>query len=111
MLSFDEYQNLTARTAIYPGQKETIGLCYVGLGLGEVGEIQGKIKKVLRDDNGIVTPEKQKQLAAEIGDALWYISQLCTELHLDLDGVAQGNLEKLADRQNRGVLKGEGDTR
>jgi hypothetical protein len=46
MTTFTEYQYRTAETAIYPGAGDptsVIGLAYVGLGLGEAGELQGKI--------------------------------------------------------------------
>lgn len=110
-LSFNEYQQGTSRTAIYPGQGEVIGLAYVGLGLGEAGEVQGKIKKVLRDDEGVVTEEKRQDIAKELGDMLWYISQTATELGVPLGEIAQANLDKLSSRQERGTLKGSGDNR
>lgn len=111
MTTFNEYQAQTSSTAIYPGQGETIGLLYCGLGLGEAGEIQGKIKKVLRDDSGNLTQEKREAIAAELGDLLWYASQLATELGVSLNTVAQQNLDKLADRKARDVLQGSGDER
>ena len=111
MLSFDEYQNSTADTAIYPGQGQLIGLLYVGLGLGEAGEVQGKIKKVLRDGGGVITPERQAVIAKELGDVMWYVSQTATELGLKLGDIAGANLSKLASRQERGVLGGDGDNR
>ncbi len=42
---------------------------------------------------------------------LWYVAQLATELELDLEQIAQGNLDKLLSRQQRGVLSGSGDDR
>ena len=83
----------------------------VGLGLGEAGEVQGKIKKLLRDDNGAISDEKRLAIAAELGDLLWYVAQACNELDVRLCDVARLNLAKLADRQERGVLQGSGDTR
>lgn len=110
-MEFNEYQRRTAETAVYPGQGSLMGILYTALGLGEVGEIQGKIKKILRDSNGIVTEETRQKIAAEIGDANWYLSQLCTELRLNLDEVVAANLAKLADRKARGVIQGSGDAR
>jgi NTP pyrophosphatase (non-canonical NTP hydrolase) len=110
-LAFEEYQRRTAETAIYPGQGGILGLAYVGLGLGESGEVQGKIKKILRDDNGEVTEAKRLALAKELGDMLWYVSQTATELGLSLEEVASANLAKLASRKERGVLQGDGDER
>jgi NTP pyrophosphatase (non-canonical NTP hydrolase) len=50
-------------------------------------------------------------MAKELGDVLWYVAQLSTELELDLDEIAQQNLDKLLSRQRRGVLAGSGDER
>lgn len=111
MVDFVEYQARTADTAIYPGQGQIMGLAYVGLGLGESGEVQGKIKKIMRDDNGVVTDEKRAAIAKELGDQLWYLSQTATELGLSLEQIAADNLAKLASRQERGVLSGDGDER
>ncbi|MCV0439795.1 MAG: nucleoside triphosphate pyrophosphohydrolase family protein [Hydrogenophaga sp.] len=111
MVDFVEYQTRTADTAIYPGQGQIMGLAYVGLGLGESGEVQGKIKKVLRDDGGVISDEKRAAIAKELGDMLWYVSQTATELGLSLEQVAADNLAKLASRQERGVIGGDGDER
>ena len=111
ILSFDEYQQRTALTAIYPGQGSIEGLLYTGLGLGEAGEIQGKIKKIMRDDNNHVTDDKRIAIAKELGDLLWYVSQTSTELGLSLEQIAIDNLAKLVSRQERGVLQGNGDDR
>lgn len=110
-LSFDDYQAGTARTAIYPGRGEIGGVLYTALGLGEAGEVQNKVKKILRDDNSVITPERRDAIAQELGGNLWYISQLATELGLSLSDIAQQNLDILASRQQRGVIQGEGDER
>jgi NTP pyrophosphatase (non-canonical NTP hydrolase) len=111
-LSFTEYQVITASTAIYPGQGTSLGLSYVTLGLvGEAGEIANKVKKVLRDDGGIVSEEKREAVLAELGDVLWYLARLADELDSSLEQSASENISKLLDRQTRGVLGGSGDTR
>jgi len=85
---------------------------YVALGLaGEVGEVCNKIKKVIRDDRGIVTPLVQTQLAAELGDCFWYLARLTDELKLKSDVILQNNMDKLNSRKARGKLKGSGDVR
>lgn len=114
-MTFSEYQKLTARTALYkkiPVLKK-IGACfYTVLGLaGEAGEVAEKVKKMLRDDNGIITREFKEDLTKELGDVLWYVSQTASEFKLDLDKIASGNIEKLFSRKKRGALRGRGDNR
>jgi NTP pyrophosphatase (non-canonical NTP hydrolase) len=112
-MDFNEYQEFTHSTAIYPesGTGSAIALAYVGLGLGESGEIQGKIKKILRDDGSQLTDEKREALAAEAGDLLYYLARLGVELGVDLYTIAQGNVDKLTSRKDRGVIGGSGDNR
>lgn len=112
-LGFSEYQLATASTAVYPevGTGSMLALAYVGLGLGEAGEVQGKIKKILRDDAGVLTEEKRKTIRKELGDLLWYVARTADEIGESLEVIALENLEKLADRSDRGVLGGSGDDR
>lgn len=109
-MELSEYQRLSRRTALYP--RGQMGLAYPTLGLtGEAGEVAEHVKKSIRDDGGAVTDERRGALSKELGDVLWYLAQLATELELDLDEVAQANLDKLLSRQQRGVLSGSGDDR
>jgi NTP pyrophosphatase (non-canonical NTP hydrolase) len=104
-----EYQKLSRRTAAYPREA---WLAYPALGLaGEAGEVAEHAKKAIRDDGGQVTEERRAAMAKELGDVLWYVAQLASELQLDLDEIAQANLDKLLSRQQRGVLSGDGDDR
>jgi NTP pyrophosphatase (non-canonical NTP hydrolase) len=105
-----EYQELSRRTATYPDAGDNI--VYPTLGLaGEAGEVAEKVKKLLRDDDGVMSRERREALAGELGDVLWYVAQVATEAGLDLEEIAQGNLDKLLSRQQRGVLSGSGDSR
>lgn len=111
-MNFKEYQKKSRKTAVYPKSKYCDGIFYPTLGLsGEAGEVAEKVKKVLRDDNGVVTKEKKEELKKELGDVLWYVSQIATDLKLSLDDIAKTNLEKLSSRLKRGKLKGSGDNR
>jgi NTP pyrophosphatase (non-canonical NTP hydrolase) len=104
-----EYQSASRRTAEYPREA---WLSYPALGLaGEAGEVAEHAKKAIRDDGGTVTDERRAAMVKELGDVLWYTAQLATELGLDLDAIAQANLDKLRSRQRRGVLSGSGDER
>lgn len=108
-MELSEYQRLSRRTAEYPREQ---WLAYPALGLaGEAGEVAEHAKKAIRDDGGTVSEERRAAMAKELGDVLWYVAQLASELELDLDEIASQNLEKLRSRQRRGVLSGSGDDR
>lgn len=110
MQNFGGYQLEATKLAIYPNQGDN--LPYVVLGLcGEAGEIADKVKKILRDDDGKLSYEKREALLAELGDVLWYVSQIAQELGEELGDVAERNLKKLWDRRDRNQLGGSGDTR
>ena len=79
--------------------------------VGEAGEVAEKIKKILRDQDGIATDENKKELAKELGDVLWYINSVGMYLGYDLESIAQMNLDKVLSRKARNVTKGSGDNR
>jgi NTP pyrophosphatase (non-canonical NTP hydrolase) len=109
-MDFNEYQQRAKTTAVYPnvGYNPT----YPALGLaGEVGEVCEQVKKMYRDDRGWITDERREALTREMGDVLWYLSTLATELNISLDYIAKQNLEKLAARKEKGVLHGSGSDR
>ncbi|MBU2028349.1 nucleoside triphosphate pyrophosphohydrolase family protein, partial [Patescibacteria group bacterium] len=98
------------KTAIYP--KIGKSFVYPALGLGdEAGEVLGKIKKIFRDKKGIVGNEEKEEIKKELGDVLWYLAQLATELNLSLDNIAKCNIKKLTSRLKRKTLHGDGDNR
>jgi NTP pyrophosphatase (non-canonical NTP hydrolase) len=105
-----DYQRLSRRTATYPGAGDNI--VYPTLGLaGEAGEVAEKVKKLLRDDGGVLSDERRAALGAELGDVLGYVAHVATEAGQELEEIAQANLDKLLSRQQRGVLSGSGDSR
>ncbi|MGA9313889.1 MAG: nucleoside triphosphate pyrophosphohydrolase family protein [Solirubrobacteraceae bacterium] len=108
-MDLSEYQRESRRTAEYPREA---WLAYPALGLaGEAGEVAEHAKKAIRDDAGKVSDERCAAMSKELGDVLWYVAQLASELDLSLDDIAKQNLEKLFSRQARGVLSGSGDDR
>jgi len=109
-MDFKEYQKKAWETAIYPNRGKNIYYPALGVG-GESGEVLEKIKKILRDENSIISDEKKEEIIKEIGDLLWYIAALSTELGLDLDAIAQKNISKLSSRKERNQLHGSGDNR
>lgn len=109
-MDFSEYQQKARHTAKYPVIGD--GVIYPTLGLtNEAGEVAGKIKKVFRDKAGVISSSDRDALKAELGDVLWYLAQVATELGLSLDDIAENNIAKLLDRQARGKIHGEGDDR
>jgi NTP pyrophosphatase (non-canonical NTP hydrolase) len=121
--TFSEYQKEAIFSKIsldrflekYPNLPEDIillmRLTYDGLGLGEAGEVQGKIKKIIRDDGGKITKEHVEAIKGELSDILWYIASMCDTLGIKMEDVATYNIEKLKSRRDRGVLHGSGDNR
>ncbi len=109
-MTFEEYQKESRKTAIYPNIGDNF--VYPTLGLsGESGEVSEKIKKIIRDKGGIVDDVTKKEIAKELGDVLWYLSQIASELGISLEDVANGNLEKLKSRFERDKISGSGDNR
>lgn len=108
--TFTDYQNESKKTAIYPSLGHPVVYPTLGL-MGEAGEIAEKVKKIFRDKDGEISDEDHDLLKKEIGDVLWYLSQVATELEIQLEDVATHNIEKLKSRADRGKLKGDGDTR
>jgi NTP pyrophosphatase (non-canonical NTP hydrolase) len=136
-MDFNEYQKKARETAIYPDKGSN--LIYPALKLaGEAGEVAEKIGKLMRDRGykpgaapWTLTPyyepcpitftegdlpsqvviEIEEDLIKELGDVLWYIAALASEMNLSLGWIARKNLEKLADRAKRNVLGGSGDNR
>lgn len=108
-ISLDKFMELHPDTPA--DVKLLLALTYDGLGMGEAGETQGKIKKIIRDAGGIITVENIIEIKKELGDQLWYIASMCDTLGLKMEDVASGNIEKLQGRRDRGTLHGSGDNR
>ena len=107
---WQRYQQEATKTALHVNTDHPV--VYPTLGLAnEAGEVAGKIKKIFRDKKGKFTTEDLTALKYELGDVLWYLSQVCTALDLDLGDVAEANLKKLFSRKARGKLQGDGDKR
>lgn len=123
-LTAKKYQAATAKFAVFP---KNFALEYLTLGLAsEAGEVAGKAKKIIRGDYtevGDVAAEGEQQLLrvdieafhsdllAEIGDVLWYVSELCTLTGTTMEHVMAQNIVKLTNRLKNDQLKGSGDNR
>jgi NTP pyrophosphatase (non-canonical NTP hydrolase) len=109
-MTFNDYQKESKKTAVYPNIGDNY--VYPTLGLaGESGEVAEKIKKVIRDKEGVINEEDREEIAKELGDVLWYIAQIASELKLDFDVIARKNIDKLLSRLERGKIQGNGDNR
>jgi NTP pyrophosphatase (non-canonical NTP hydrolase) len=107
--TFALYQECAKETAIYD---ESLDVLYPALGLaGEAGEVANKVKKIYRDCGGAVNGKQMVAIAKELGDVLWYVAALCTDLGINMGTVARQNLEMLRDRADRDKLQGSGDDR
>ncbi len=130
-MHLDDYQQKASGTAIYadairellePIREEhgelyeqltlLLRISYTALGLaGEAGEFANKVKKLIRDHDGLLLDSSLDSLAEELGGNLWYNSQSAREIGRNLDGIGRRNLEILADRAERGKIQGSGDNR
>ena len=120
-MTLKEYQE-KAMTTCMPSS-ENFSYMFLNL-VGEVGEFASKVAKHIRKGNAHIygssdlyfndfpeQSEQEKELKKEAGDILWQLSGLCTVMGWSLEDVAQMNLDKLASRNQRGVIDGNGDNR
>ncbi len=108
--NFDTYQKESRRTWNVIAMDHSIVYPTLGL-VNEAGEVAGKIKKIFRDKEGLIGDDDREALKKELGDVLWYLTQICTELDITLQEVAEANLVKLLSRLERGKIRGDGDDR
>ena len=102
-LTFNDYQKTARETAIYKD-----GIFYPVLGLcGESGEVADKIKKIYRDNNGIISEDNKEQLVKEMGDVLWYLTAVAAIKGFTLEDIWQHNVENLEARREAGIKGNE----
>ena len=109
-MEMNSYQEAARKTAAYPD----VGCnpIYPTLGLtGEAGEVADKVKKVIRVRQVVFDADTREAIKLDLGDVLWYVAQLASELGYDLEQVADANLQKLSSRASRGRIGGSGDQR
>lgn len=99
-MKFEDYQSEASQTALYPRRMSNLEYPTLGLA-GEAGEVANIVKKIQRDNDGVITDEIRAKLMDELGDVLWYISACADELGLTLNEIAEFNVNKLAKRHNR----------
>jgi NTP pyrophosphatase (non-canonical NTP hydrolase) len=109
-MEFNDYQMLARETAIYPNLGGNITYPVLGL-CGESGEVAEKVKKIIRDKEGIWNDDDKVAIKKELGDVLWYIANVAWEFGLTMNDIALTNIDKLNERKNKGKLHGSGDNR
>lgn len=83
-----------------------------GLSLaGAAGNVCDRVKKMFRDDGGTLTDTRRIAIAAGLGQVLRCVSLMATNLDESLERIAEVNIEKLASRNRRGTVTGDGDNR
>lgn len=113
-MKFDDYQKQTEEFDFFEAtcNLKSPGFMEKVLGLaGEAGETADKVKKIIRDKEGVASDDDKTAIIKELGDTLWYIAGISRYLGVPLSEVAKGNISKLADRKSRNKLHGEGDER
>ena len=103
IMNLNEYQQQAKETAIYP---KDVAASYLALGVaGEAGEVAEEVKKCLRrgylSDGSDFPDDRLKNLYEELGDVLWYVANLCSELDFRLEDVAKFNIDKLKERHSK----------
>jgi len=111
LVTFEAYQAKAQATALPPPDEIPALFWWASAVNGEAGELLEKVKKVYRDHKGETTPDMYQKIVKEMGDVLWYLSAVASALNIKLSDVAGYNLAKLQDREQRGVIQGEGDNR
>lgn len=121
-MTLNEYQDKAMTTCM--DSCDNFAYMFINL-VGEIGEFASKVAKHIRkekamiDSNALITErginflskDEIYDLKAEAGDCLWQLAGLCKVMGWTLEEVAQENLDKLASRQKRHVIDGEGDNR
>jgi NTP pyrophosphatase (non-canonical NTP hydrolase) len=96
--AFTFYQRSAAKTARaeYSFDDPRYGrIAIASMGLaGETGELVDMLKKWIGHGHELSLTEVEK----ELGDILWYISEIATTLDLRLDQIAAKNMDKLVAR-------------
>lgn len=107
-MELNKYQQLAVEKSFFTGD----GVVYCTLGLtGESGEVADHVKKMLRDEDGKMSLERKELIVKELGDVLWYLANLADSINVDLETVANTNIEKIQSRLERGTQRGSGDNR
>jgi len=95
-MDFNQFQVLAKKTdqrESTEGVESLIPL--LGL-IGEIGSVTSEYKKRIRD--GKDYKDYKQKLSEEIGDVLWYVATICSDMNIDLDEAAKNNISKTKER-------------
>lgn len=93
-MKISEYQEFCAR-AVLPATLEREPIVGFALGLaGESGEVVDDIKKKYYHGRTI----DPNHTIEELGDVMWYVANIATQLGITLDEVIERNVDKLCTR-------------
>ena len=124
-MTLPRYREMTENAAIYRQSVQEIladpnpetlpkilKVLYATTGLaGEAGEVCNKVKKILRDNKGVIDEEVKHRVLGELGGVAWYLDALSYEFGLTLEEVLAYNYDQIVSRKERGKLQGDGDDR
>lgn len=79
--------------------------------VAQTSGMAGVLKKSIRDNDGFLSSAGQDRIVENLHHTLWLLVDLCRRFETTHTAVMSKNLDKLADRKARGVLKGSGDNR
>lgn len=90
-MDIKEYQQF-AHKGILPASEGKNLLVGFALGLaGESGEVCDAIKKKIYHGRDVSI----EHIKEELGDVMWYVANLCTELNCSIDEIIEQNVRKL----------------
>lgn len=97
-MNFNEYQKAAMRTlGGINDMQDQLNLGALGIS-GEAGEVTDYIKKVLFHGHEL----DRDKLAKELGDVLWYVALLSEAIGINMETIAETNVEKLRKRYPEG---------
>ncbi|WP_220750907.1 nucleoside triphosphate pyrophosphohydrolase family protein [Apilactobacillus xinyiensis] len=97
-MNFDEYQKEANKTLI--GDEQVLTNCALGLA-SETGQLVDLVKKYTFHGEEM----SKEQLTKEMGDVLWYLSQVAQWNDINFDDVAKYNIKRLRNKKNNFTKK------
>jgi NTP pyrophosphatase (non-canonical NTP hydrolase) len=105
-MTLEEYQKEANKTAAYPCRGDNLLFLILGLA-GEIGEVSDCVKNNYNCNENEFSGSGEKKLISQLGDALWYISQIAFELGISIEDIAKRNVKKINSEEilarNNGV--------